>query len=117
MTESDDLKAIALKKGAGNLKKHFFICTGPKCCSEEQGAETWKFVKKTLKEKGLDQGVVFRTKANCLRVCAGGPIGLVYPDGTWYKSLTPENCLKVIEEHLENDRQVDELIILRDPLD
>ena len=60
---------------------------------------------------------VFRTKANCLRVCERGPIAVVYPDGVWYHSVTPEVVERIVEEHLIGGQAVTEFVLATDRLD
>ena len=80
------------------------------------GEKSWDYLKARLAERGLSPGNVFRTKVGCLRVCAEGPIGLVYPEGTWYRDLTPESIDLVIEEHLISGRPVSRLTVATHPL-
>lgn len=105
--------------GIGHIQRHIFLCcdqTKPKCCDKEAGLETWEYLKRRIKELGLDSArpCVFRTKTNCLRVCAGGPIAVVYPEGTWYRGVTPEVVERILQEHLIGGRIVDEFCFARE---
>ena len=115
------LVQIATNLQIENVQRHIFHCadqTTPKCSTREDSLASWDYLKKRVAELGLLEGekCVYRTKANCLRICEQGPIAVVYPDGTWYHSVTPAVVERIIQEHLIGGRPVEEYVFATHPL-
>jgi (2Fe-2S) ferredoxin len=124
--QSESLQSRVESLGLKAIQRHVFLCTDqthPLCCDKAIALEAWDYLKKRLKALNLDRVTpeqptcIFRTKANCLRVCQRGPILVIYPDGIWYRSATPPVIEKIIQEHLIQNQVVLEYAFLEHPLE
>ncbi len=116
----EKLREAASQLKIGNCSRHIFLCIGESCCSKEQGELAWNALKDQLKERNLSlstgPAACYRTKVGCFRICMGGPILVVYPEGNWYAGMTAERIPEFIDRQIVQGEPIKEWILATNPL-
>ena len=104
------------------ISHHLLLCATPSkaLCSPDPaiGAASWDYLKRLVRELGLEdparpEGIVLRTKADCLRICAEGPILLIWPEGVVYGGVSTERIEPILREHVIGGQPIEHWIIKR----
>ncbi|MBQ6430689.1 MAG: NADH-quinone oxidoreductase subunit NuoF [Oscillospiraceae bacterium] len=86
------------------IRSHVLICGGTGCTSSGSMNVKAK-LEEELAAKGLS-GEIKVVQTGCFGLCALGPVMIVYPEGTFYSHVTPEDVPEIVEEHLLKGRVV-----------
>lgn len=90
------------------IRSHVMICGGTGCTSS--GSEKiQKEFSRLIKAYGLQEEVQI-VQTGCFGLCALGPVVIVYPDGTFYSQVTPEDVEEIVESHLLKGHIVERLV-------
>ena len=90
------------------FRAHVLVCGGTGC-SSSGSAELIKRFEEQIAKNGLDREVkVVRT--GCFGLCEAGPVVIVYPEGTFYSRIRPDDVDEIVSEHLLKGRIVQHLV-------
>ena len=104
------------------VSHHLLLCATPTkalCCPDpELGAASWARLKQLVRDLGLEdpareQGIVLRGKADCLRICAEGPILLIWPDGVVYGGVSAERIEAILRQHVIGGVPIEAWVVAR----
>ncbi|MCM1286272.1 MAG: NADH-quinone oxidoreductase subunit NuoF [Acetobacter sp.] len=90
------------------IRTHVMICGGTGCTSSGSKKVQEAF-KELIKSYGLEEEVKL-VQTGCFGLCALGPVVIVYPDGTFYSQVKPEDVEEIVESHLLKGHIVERLV-------
>lgn len=102
------------------FKHHVFFClnqrdSGDACCAQQGAEAAFDHCKSRVKQLGLQgPGGVRINRAGCMDRCAGGPVAVVYPEGTWYSYVDKADIDEIIDSHLVGGQVVQRLLLAPD---
>ncbi|HOP52783.1 MAG TPA: NAD(P)H-dependent oxidoreductase subunit E, partial [Synergistales bacterium] len=89
-------------------RAHVLVCKGTGCTASGSGS-VYDALKEELERRGLDKEVML-VETGCHGMCEMGPIVVVYPEGSFYCRVTPEDVPELVEEHLYKGRVLQRLL-------
>ncbi len=101
----------------GYYARHIFFCLndrehGEQSCAHDGAKAGFDRCKQRIKKEGLaNPGQVRVNKSGCLDRCAGGPVAVVYPEGTWYTYVDAADIDEIVDSHLIAGRVVERLLL------
>ena len=92
-----------------SVKRHIFLCAEEKCFAADENSrlQLWNHLKSLCK----DHPQIMRSRAACLRICADGPVAIVYPDGVIYHALTESALTEIFDSHLLRGEVVEKYVL------
>ncbi|MFN5118468.1 MAG: (2Fe-2S) ferredoxin domain-containing protein [Cyanobacteriota bacterium] len=106
------------------ISHHLLLCATPAkaLCSPDPaiGIASWNRLKQLVRDLGLEdprrpEGIVLRTKADCLRICADGPVLLIWPEGIVYGGVSAERIERIVQEHVIGGQPITAWILRHQP--
>ncbi|MEI8249928.1 MAG: (2Fe-2S) ferredoxin domain-containing protein [Synechococcus sp. ELA057] len=116
------MAATDLPEPSPRVAHHLLLCATPSkalCCPDPAvGSASWETLKRLVREWGLEdpsrpEGIVLRNKADCLRICAEGPVLLIWPEGCVYGGVTPQRIETILREHVLAGRPLQKWLVRR----
>ncbi|AAQ00282.1 MULTISPECIES: (2Fe-2S) ferredoxin domain-containing protein [Prochlorococcus] len=109
---------------SAQISHHLLLCGTSKkslCCEADEGLKSWKKLKLVLQELNLEdpnrpEGIVLRSKVDCLRICSAGPILLIWPEGIWYHNVSADRIEPIVKGHVVEGTPIKEWVFKETPL-
>ncbi|MBR5365689.1 MAG: NADH-quinone oxidoreductase subunit NuoF [Clostridia bacterium] len=89
------------------IRSHVLVCGGTGCTSSGS-RQIRERLAEELKAQGLENEVKI-VQTGCFGLCEHGPIMIIYPEGTFYSRVTPDDVHEIVSEHLLKGRIVERL--------